>query len=71
MFKPRRTWYNVELPKSKAELLKGYLKDHSIYFEPSEVYYLIHFEILMNEIEASLVNSFLDRLGRDPVGKTV
>lgn len=66
-FRPRREWYNVDLPKTKAELLKAYLKDCNIYFEPSEMYYLIHFEVLMNEKEASLVNNFLDKLGRDPI----
>lgn len=66
-FRPRREWYNVELPKTKAELLKAYLNDYGIYFEPSEMYYLIHFEILMNEKETSLVNTFLEKLGRDPI----
>ena len=69
-FRPRREWYNVELPVTKAELLKVYLNDCHIYFEPSEVYYLIHFEILMNEDEASHVNNFLDKLGRDPIGRS-
>jgi hypothetical protein len=31
------------------------------------MYYLIHFEILMNEKETSLVNTFLEKLGRDPI----
>ena len=69
-FRPRREWYNVELPKTKADLLKLYLNEHGIYFEPSEMYYLIHFEVLMNEDEASMVNRFLDLLGRDPIGRT-
>ena len=57
-----RKWYNVELLKDNAKLLNGYLKNHGIYFEPSEAGDLIHFECYMNEIEAQLVNEFLERM---------
>lgn len=66
-FKPRREWYSVELSRSNAELLKDYLNEYGIYFEPSEVYYLIHFEILMTENEVAHVNRFLDTIGRDGI----
>lgn len=56
-----RTWYNVELTKTTADLLKPYLKSHGIYFEPSEAGNLIHFELYANDIEVRLVNDFLER----------
>ncbi len=67
MYKPRREWCSVELSRSNAELLKAYLNKYGIYFEPSEAYYLIHFEILMKEDEIAHVNRFLDTIGRDRI----
>lgn len=61
-YKPRREWYNVDLSRAKADILKEYLKARGIYFEPSEAYYQIHLEILMTETEANLVNEFIERL---------
>lgn len=59
--KQERTLYNVELTKEKAEDLQRYLRNHNIYFEPSEAYNLIHIECLLNDIELDLVNEFLSR----------
>lgn len=59
--KHERTWYNVELTQEKAEDLKIYLRNHNIYFEPSEAYNLIHIECLLNDNEVDLVNEFLSR----------
>ena len=57
----KKEWYNVELPLDKADGLKGYLKSHRIYFEPSSAGNLIHFECYLNDIELDLVNEFLSR----------
>ena len=61
-YKPRREWYGVDLSRAQADLLKEHLKHRGIYFEPSEAYYQIHLEILMNETEAALVNEFMERM---------
>lgn len=57
-----KRFYNVELPQEQAEKLKVYLKQKGIYFEPSECFNLIHFEIKMDEAEAENVNKFLETL---------
>ena len=67
----KKEWYNVELPLDKADGLKGYLKSHRIYFEPSSAGNLIHFECYMNTIERDLVNDYLERTnGYDPEART-
>ena len=55
-------FYNVELNKQDAEKLKVYLKENGIYFEPSECYSLIHFEVKVDEAELEKVNKFLAEL---------
>ena len=55
-------FYNVELNKQEADKLKAFLKDNGIYFEPSECYNLIHFEIKADETELEKVNKFLAEL---------
>lgn len=55
-------FYNVELNKQDAEKLKAYLKENNIYFEPSECYSLIHFEVKVDEAELEKVNKFLAEL---------
>ena len=55
-------FYNVELNKEEAEKLKAFLKISGIYFEPSECYNLIHFEIKADETELEKVNKFLAEL---------
>jgi hypothetical protein len=62
-----KEWYSIELPVDKADGLKGYLKSHRIYFEPSSAGNLIHFECYMNDVELDLVNDYLERTnGYDP-----
>lgn len=55
-------FYNVELNKEEAEKLKAFLKYNGIYFEPSECYNLIHFEVKADETELEKVNKFLAEL---------
>lgn len=54
-----KNWYNVELPKPHADMLKDYLRKACIYFEPSEAGHLVHFECLMTKEECTFVNDFL------------
>ena len=54
-----KAFYNVELNKADAEKLKVFLKENGIYFEPSECYNLIHFEVKADELELEKVNKFL------------
>lgn len=57
-----KTFYSVELNKHDAEKFKAFLKLHGIYFEPSECYNLIHFEVKADKEEVEKVNSFLESL---------
>jgi hypothetical protein len=57
-----KAFYNVELNQNKADKLKVFLKNNNIYFEPSQNYNLIHFEIEADENEANKVNEFLSKL---------
>ena len=57
-----KRFYNAELNKEDAEKLKAYLKENGIYFEPSDCYNLIHFEIKADEAELKKVNEFLKTL---------
>lgn len=57
-----KKYYNVELNTKKAEALKTFLKAEAIYFEPSQCYNLVHFEIKANKKEVEKVNQFLDTL---------
>lgn len=57
-----KAFYNVELNHEKADQLKAFLKDNNIYFEPSQCYNLVHFEIKADENEVQKVNNFLDTL---------
>lgn len=57
-----KKYYNVELTPDKADKLKAYLKAESIYFEPSQCYNLVHFEILASETELAKANNFLKTL---------
>lgn len=59
MLNVNKNWYSVELVKTEADMLKEYLRKASIYFEPSEVGHLVHFECLMAKEECDFVNDFL------------
>lgn len=67
MLNDSRTWYSVELTQTVADGLKSYLRKADIYFEPSSVGNLVHFECLMTKDECDLVNGFLDKLVRTEV----
>lgn len=54
-----KEWYNVELPVQYVNLFKHYLREHDIYFEPSEADYLIHLSCHMTEEERELADEFL------------
>ena len=54
-----KVYYHIDLNTEKAEALKVFLKENQIYFEPSQCYNLIHFEIKADEKEAEKVNKFL------------
>lgn len=57
-----KKYYSIELTVEKAEALKHFLKTEAIYFEPSQCYNLIHFEIKADTEEVKKVNDFLDTL---------
>ena len=58
MFNPK--WYNTELSVISAEIFKDFLRDHSIRFESSGCFNLIHFEIFVpSEKIFNLINDFL------------
>jgi len=52
-------WYNIELTREGAEILKRYLASHSIDYEPSECDGLIHIECLIDEYEAENIEDYL------------
>ena len=53
-------WYNVELNKISAELLKDYLRDNGIKFDSSGCYNLVHSEMFIASQEMfEKINSFL------------
>lgn len=57
-----KAFYNVELNHEAADKLKVFLKDNNIYFEPSQCYNLVHFEIKADENEAQTINNFLNEV---------
>lgn len=50
----------LDLTKSEAELFTKYLKEHDLYFEPSEKGRLIHFECIMSDEEMAAANKWLE-----------
>lgn len=57
-----KKYYSVELTQDKSDLLKVYLKENNIYYEPSQCYNLIHFEVKCNKEELEKINQYLDTL---------
>ena len=55
-----RNWYNVELPKEYAEVLKKYCKDKGLRYEASECFNLIHIEAYLTPLELAEINAFID-----------
>lgn len=59
MYSDKKAWYHLDLTKEKAEILKKFLRQSDIYYEPSENGTLIHFECRMTRMECDLVNEFI------------
>jgi hypothetical protein len=58
-----RKFYSVELKEqTKIDALRVKLKEMLIYYEPSECYGMVHFEILLTPDEVVTLNSFLDTI---------
>lgn len=55
----RGRWYNIELPKDEAAILKKHLKEKGIQFESSEAFNLIHFECFMDESNYKAVEAWI------------
>ena len=56
----KRRYMNVELHKGKeANDFRSFLKENDIYYEASEAYNMIHFEVLVNDIEGEDCNKYL------------
>lgn len=58
----KEKYYNIELIKEDADLLKKYLHTNKIYFESSGCGNLIHFEIKLNKIQYENANNFISTL---------
>lgn len=54
-----KSWYNIEMTREGAEILKRYLATHSIYHESSESDGLIRIECLIDEYEAEKIEDYL------------
>lgn len=54
-----KRWYNIEMTREGAEILKRYLATHSIDHEHSECDGLIHIECLIDEYEAEKIEDYL------------
>ena len=58
-----KKYYSVEIKdQSKIDALKVRLKEMSIYYEASECYNMVHFEILLTPEEVITLNNFLDTI---------
>ena len=58
----KEKYYNIELIKEDAEILKEYLHTNKIYFETSGCGNLIHFEIKLNKSQYENASSFINTL---------
>lgn len=58
----KEKYYNIELIKKDAEILKEYLHTNKIYFESSGCGNLIHFEIKLNKVQLEKANNFINTL---------
>ena len=54
-----KRWYNIEMTREGAEILKRYLATHSIDHEHSECDGLIYIECLIDEYEAEKIEDYL------------
>lgn len=48
------------MTKTRAELFKSYLREHNIYFEPSELGDSVHFSCKMTEEELNQANKWIE-----------
>ena len=58
----KEKYYNIELIKEDAEILKEYLHTNKIYFETSGCGNLIHFEIKLNRTQYENASNFINIL---------
>ena len=62
----RKAWYNYYTKlKGIRDELRFFLKQHEFYYELSGSMNDWHFEILLDEIELHIVNTFLESLNID------
>ncbi len=52
--------YTIELTPNNWQVLRAYLIDNKIKFEPCSCYNLIHITIWCNENQAAGINKFLE-----------
>ena len=58
-----RKFYSVELKEqTKINALKGKMREMLIYYEASECYGMIHFEILLTPDEVAALDNFLNTI---------
>lgn len=55
-------YYNIELARPEADLLKAFLLDNKITFETSGAGALVHFEVLLDNDNYMSCSNFLDTL---------
>ena len=60
--KKDKYWVNCELRPEKAEILKKYLRDCGIVFEPSQAGDFVHFEMLISEGQEKPLKIVVDNL---------
>ena len=60
-----KQWYGTEMNKDNAELFRKYLREHSIPYEASEVYHLIHFECCMSDDEVKVADKWIEENVKD------
>ena len=52
--------YSIELTVDRWQVLRHYLIEHNISFEPCECFNLIHVTIWCNEDQAAEINKFME-----------
>lgn len=57
-----KKWYNVEIPREKANVFKTWLNSINASFEPSEAGNMIHIEIYTSADNVGKINNALDEL---------
>lgn len=58
-----RSYKNVELKDTEADMLKLFLRENNIMFETSGCGFgYTHFEVFVDEMETKVINGFLDNI---------